>query len=140
KARNAAKHGAVAVLLVNPPEYHGADSLLPFASQYQGGASPIPFLQVTQAVAADILKKAGSQVDLKVLQKRIDSTTSPHSITFRDVTAEGRVKIKRTTRELKNVVAMLPGAGPHADEFVIVGAHYDHLGHGGPGSLAPATQ
>ena len=30
---------------------------------------------------------------------------------------------------------MLPGYGPHADEFVVVGAHYDHLGRGGPGSL-----
>jgi hypothetical protein len=36
------------------------------------------------------------------------------------------------------VVARLPGASPTLrNEHVIVGAHYDHLGHGGEGSLAP---
>ncbi|UCC71695.1 MAG: M28 family peptidase [Gemmatimonadota bacterium] len=37
-----------------------------------------------------------------------------------------------------NVVGQLPGADPAvADELIVVGAHYDHLGMGGPGSLAP---
>ena len=35
------------------------------------------------------------------------------------------------------MAAMLPGKGQHADEYVVIGAHYDHLGRGGPGSLAP---
>jgi hypothetical protein len=36
------------------------------------------------------------------------------------------------------VVALLPGSNPLLrDEYVIVGAHYDHLGLGGEGSLAP---
>ena len=40
--------------------------------------------------------------------------------------------------EARNVVALLSGADPeHRDEIVIVGAHYDHLGMGGQGSLAP---
>ena len=37
----------------------------------------------------------------------------------------------------RNVVALLPGVDPSLkDEYVIVGAHYDHLGYGGDGSLA----
>ncbi len=36
-----------------------------------------------------------------------------------------------------NVVGWLPGRGPLADETVILGAHYDHLGLGGAGSLDP---
>jgi hypothetical protein len=40
--------------------------------------------------------------------------------------------------EALNVVALLPGSDPErADEVVVVGAHYDHLGHGGEGSFAP---
>ena len=31
---------------------------------------------------------------------------------------------------------MLEGAGPLAEETIVVGAHYDHLGYGGSGSLA----
>lgn len=37
----------------------------------------------------------------------------------------------------KNVVAILPGAGDLAEQAVVVGAHYDHLGRGGFGSLDP---
>jgi hypothetical protein len=36
----------------------------------------------------------------------------------------------------KNVVGVLEGSGPLADETIVIGAHYDHLGRGGPGSLA----
>ena len=40
--------------------------------------------------------------------------------------------------EVRNVVAEIPGSDPTlAREVVVLGAHYDHLGHGGGGSLAP---
>ena len=41
------------------------------------------------------------------------------------------------TLEARNVVARLPGTGGEAAGVVVVGAHYDHLGLGGAGSLAP---
>ncbi|HEX8245499.1 MAG TPA: M20/M25/M40 family metallo-hydrolase, partial [Longimicrobium sp.] len=38
----------------------------------------------------------------------------------------------------RNVVALLRGGDPAlADEAVVIGAHYDHLGHGGQFSMAP---
>jgi hypothetical protein len=40
--------------------------------------------------------------------------------------------------EARNVVALLPGSDPTlAREVMVLGAHYDHLGLGGDGSLAP---
>lgn len=36
----------------------------------------------------------------------------------------------------RNVVALLPGTDP-AGDAVVIGAHYDHLGHGGQFSMAP---
>ncbi len=40
--------------------------------------------------------------------------------------------------EARNVAALLPGSDPNlADEVLIIGAHYDHLGLGGEGSLDP---
>ncbi|HEX9728396.1 MAG TPA: M28 family peptidase [Gemmatimonadales bacterium] len=38
---------------------------------------------------------------------------------------------------VRNVVGILPGRGPLAGQVVVVGAHYDHLGLGGMGSLDP---
>lgn len=43
------------------------------------------------------------------------------------------------TLEARNVVARLPGTGGEDGEVVVVGAHYDHLGLGGAGSLAPGS-
>jgi len=38
----------------------------------------------------------------------------------------------------RNVVALLPGASPALSaEAIVIGAHYDHLGHGGAFSMSP---
>jgi Zn-dependent M28 family amino/carboxypeptidase len=37
---------------------------------------------------------------------------------------------------VKNVVGVLEGVGPLANETVVIGAHYDHVGRGGPDSGA----
>lgn len=43
--------------------------------------------------------------------------------------------------DARNVAALLPGSDPELrDEYVIIGAHYDHLGLGGEGSLAPDSR
>jgi hypothetical protein len=41
-----------------------------------------------------------------------------------------RLSLRVTERRFtgRNVAALLPGAGPHADEFVVYTAHHDHLG------------
>ncbi len=53
-------------------------------------------------------------------------------------TATLMTSVRPRAVEARNVVAFLPGADPDlAREVVIVGAHYDHLGLGGEGSLEP---
>jgi Zn-dependent M28 family amino/carboxypeptidase len=43
-------------------------------------------------------------------------------------------------REVRNVVACVPGVGDRKDEYIVVGAHYDHLGRGETGTLSLATR
>src|SRR5262249_30404371 len=38
---------------------------------------------------------------------------------------------------LHNVIGVRQGQGDVANETIVIGAHYDHLGHGQAGSLAP---
>lgn len=139
KARAAAEHGAAAILLVNPPEFHGGDGLLPFAGRFSEAPAAIPVMQVKQSVVDAWLKQAGLP-DLAALQKKIDRTGRPDSMELTGLTAQGKVLIHRTVHQLKNVIGEIRGVGPHADEYVIVGAHYDHLGYGGAGSLAPGRR
>lgn len=136
KAKSAADHRAMALLIVTPPQYHGdVDSLLPFTSG-NAAEAPLPVIQITRTLADEILKTAGTPA-LVDLQQQIDSSGAPASRALGDVRVAANVQLDRTEVTVKNVIALLPGEGPHANEYVVVGAHYDHLGHGGMGSLAP---
>ena len=53
--------------------------------------------------------------------------------------AKGSVAIERTKLRSINVLGLLPGQGTLATQYVVVGAHFDHVGMGGAGSLAPGT-
>ncbi len=79
---------------------------------------------------------ATAETSLDQLENEIDQDLKPRSFELSGWRVEGRVAIDREQVEIKNVVAVLPGEGPLAAETVIVGAHYDHLGFGGPGSAA----
>jgi hypothetical protein len=103
KIANAARHGAVAVLLFTPEGLAKNDSLLRFSSSDTSTGNTLPVFHIHAAIAAQL--KDGSQ-------------------------AAGLVRIEKTIAHLRNVVACLPGVGSSANEFVIVGAHYDHLGIG----------
>jgi hypothetical protein len=54
------------------------------------------------------------------------------------VRAQVEVGLVRQRGSTANVIGILPGTDPRLrDEAIVIGAHYDHLGHGGEGSLAP---
>jgi len=133
KTKIAADHGAVALLLVPPPSSGGADLVNP----YQGDSrepSAIPVIQITRRVA-NLLLSMGGVTDLKSLQDQIYTSFKPRSTALDDLEIAGDVEVNRTHVEVRNVLACLPGSGPHADEWVVVGAHYDHLGRGQLGHL-----
>ncbi len=137
KAKAAAEAGAAALLIVTPPEFHGEDDrLLPFARRPITDVPKIPLMHVRQTVAEELLKRGGGP-DLKELQQKIDQSAKPASFELAGVNVSGNVELKRTTAMVKNVVGYIPGK--IADEYVVVGAHYDHLGRGGPGSLSPRS-
>jgi hypothetical protein len=142
KADAAAEAGAVALVIVNPPAFHEEnDPLMPFAAQYRGEQSKIPILQVRRKLVDQWLGAAGVEDDLRALQRKIDNSGEPASFALPEkVRLSGNVSVQRVQKDVKNVVAMLPGRGPLANEYVVVGAHYDHLGKGGPGSLAPGVR
>jgi hypothetical protein len=83
---------------------------------------------------------AGLGLDLAALEREIDQGPAPKSREIPDWRLQGEVSVNRREATVRNVVAVLEGEGPHADETVVVGAHYDHLGRGGSNSAAPGSQ
>jgi hypothetical protein len=133
KALNARAHGAIAVLYVNDTATHGSDELEKFVS-LPGPADPgIPFIQVASEHVEAWFAASGRE--FKHDQEEIDRTLVPQSFPLSDsLQVELQADVQHTARDVSNVVGYLPGT---TDEYVIVGAHYDHLGLGEQFSLAP---
>lgn len=89
--------------------------------------------------AIDLAVNAALGVELAELEKRIDQGPTPQSQELTGWRVQADISVLRKEAQVKNVVAVLEGEGELADETVVVGAHYDHLGHGGSGSLAPGS-
>lgn len=134
KAKLAAARGAAALLFVHPPLHHGPEVLSGFSRRPGEGPGAIPVIHIRQKTANELLKKAGAD-DLKTLQAGLNKAFTPNSFELKDSRAEGKVVYKWSHFELKNVSAMLPGRGRFKDQVIVIGAHYDHLGFGEPGSL-----
>ena len=136
KAQWAADHGATALLVVNPP------------SQDQGGLkstrrsiaadrATIPVLHISASFFDKMLKLAGrdpGQV-VPVYQDRADRGERVVE-SLGTVVVQGRVELEYPRATIANIAGVLPGCGDLAKEFVVLGAHYDHLGYGEIGSLS----
>jgi hypothetical protein len=133
KAINARNHGAKALVLVNGKLGDGEEDLLTRFGSVSGPENAgILFLQVKNSVAEAWFGTAHKS--LTELQDQINSSSKPVSVAL-PVSATLTVSIRTTRATVNNVLAYLPGK---TDEYVIIGAHYDHLGRGNFDSLAPS--
>ena len=140
KLLNARKHGAAAVLIA--PSAAAVDGLPAGAGAELPNptlaSARIPSLAISREAAAAIVARAPGP-DLDASQAAIDAANAPASRLLEGARVELGVQVEREQGEVVNVVARLPGADPAlAEETVVVGAHYDHLGRGTFGSLAPS--
>jgi len=137
KAANARKHGAASVILVwdrvNHETENGKESLEPFGGTSGPTDALIPFVQVKENVVEAWVRGAGK--DLTDIEKGINADLKPRSFVIPGIEVRENVDVERVVKTVHNVVGYLPG---QTDEYVIIGAHYDHLGLGGPYSLAPS--
>ena len=138
KIDNAEKHKAAAILLINDADYaKGGDDLLDFAfhsvlAAHQRSDATVPILHVRRSVLQTMLT-ASAAAELPDLEHDIDSLGKPRSLELTGWTVAAEVKCHNGDVTLKNVIGVLDGAGPLANETVVVGAHLDHLGYGGAG-------
>ena len=135
KAINARNHGAKAIVILNGKLGDGEEDLLTRFGSVSGPENVgIVMAQVKNAIVDDWFKSAGKT--LKDVQDQINSSTKPASFAFPDTLHLSlHIDIETTRATVNNVLAWLPG---QSDEYVIIGAHYDHLGRGNFDSLAPS--
>ena len=113
KATVAAGRDAAAVLVLMP----------------EGMALPVPDEEIRNSLAIPVGVVSG-QVAQAV-----------RAAAERGAVATVTTDVRATTTDARNVVALLPGADPDLrDEYVVLGAHFDHLGYGGESSLDPDSR
>ncbi len=109
KAGLARKAGAVGMIVVDVPEDGKPETPLPTLRPRDGADAGLPIVVVTRAVGEPLL-------------------TGSHAV-------ELEVELVPVKTRTENVVGVIrAGGGGGGDGVVVIGAHLDHLGHGGPGT------
>ena len=137
KAMQAREQGAKAFLVVAGPNSPNAGKLIPLDFDSSLADSGIVAVSISDTVANALFSPSGKE--LKDVQSGLD-VENPHFLgqfPLPGVKIKIVVSIEKVKKTDQNVIALLsPSELTDDTEYVIVGAHYDHIGHGEIGSLA----
>ena len=145
-ARNA---GAKGLLIVAQEKNFKEDRLAKLNYDNSAGDAGLAVAVISRQAVARIFPAGDSEHTFQVLTEtaQADSPVGPDgvrhtkaiiSLPIIGVTFSMSVELIRREVSSANVVGILDGSDPTLkNEVIVIGAHYDHLGHGGEGSLAP---
>ncbi len=137
KVMTAIKKGAAGVLLVSGENFDKNDKLNELKYGRGNAQVKIPVIHIKRYLADKILKKR------KITDYEKQLAKSSESVSFdTQAKVKATVNIKYVKTRTQNVVGLLPGNNKTlSQEYLIAGAHYDHLGFGGKnsGSRMPDT-
>ena len=124
--------GAAGVLFVSGVNTEKKDILDELYFDKSKSRASVPVIQITRNTANQFLSETGKTIE--VLESKMISDMKPISLdTKLTLSAETDVVFEKV--ETQNIIAKIEGSDATLkDEVVIIGAHYDHLGFGGPGS------
>ncbi len=143
KVAAARRAGAAGVIFVNDSVTAPTAEKDELAAYDQFGASVsrMPFVHVKRSVIDELLASSplirfdGSKLtSLAAVERVIDETLEPQSAPLTGWQVSMTAEVRRDDIQAFNVIAVLEGEGPLADETIVIGAHYDHIGMGAFGS------
>lgn len=132
KALTAKDKGAGGVLLVSPSSIEKQDKPIEILYDKTVSDAGLPVISITRRLAGLILNKSISAVDSLeklMISEKISRSFETESIVY------SSTEIVRQKTVSRNIIAIVEGIDPVLkNEYIVVGAHYDHLGFGGEGS------
>ncbi len=133
KALTARTKGAKALVVIAEDDNFKDSQIARLRYDDAAGDAGLPCLAVSRKTANALF--AGKAV--AELEQGIAAAGKPNSFALTGLTVSLEGDVVKETQTGRNVVGLLEGSDPTLrNEIVVVGAHYDHLGLGGPGSLA----
>ncbi|MEI6576450.1 MAG: M20/M25/M40 family metallo-hydrolase [Bacteroidota bacterium] len=139
KVLNAKDHGAAGVIIVTGKDVDKNDTLLPLFFDKSASTAGVPVVNIRRSVAELLLKASGKS--LEELEKTFKKDMKPASFPISTV-VKATTQVSMLNGLTQNIMGYIPGSDPKLkDEYIVIGAHYDHLGMGGPesGSRRPDT-
>jgi hypothetical protein len=155
KAIAAREKGAAALVIVAREENFRDERLARLSYDNSSGEAGLPVVVISRQAAARILT-AGGLAALATLESTLRAAHTPSSSAaatssgvnetrgsaaaqpLQNVTLSIATDVVRRSTPGANVVGILEGTDAQLkSEAIVIGAHYDHLGRGGEGSLAP---
>jgi hypothetical protein len=136
KAVNAKQHGARGIVFITDVN-HGNEDVGPATRGAETENLGIPSAHARRDPFVELIAKAGK--DLADIQKQIDADLRPQSFDLPAARIRIATEVNRVRKPVRNVIGAVAGSDPAlANEWIVVGAHYDHLGLGDRNSLAPS--
>jgi hypothetical protein len=133
KTTNARDRGAKGIIFLNTLDKTD-DELIPLKYDNAGKIRDISAVHLKRNLADDIFRK--NNTDIISIQRLIDSLKTPASFAIKNYKVKILTDIKEVRGTSVNVGAYIDaGNEKFKDEYLVIGAHFDHLGWGGDNSL-----
>jgi hypothetical protein len=149
KAIAARNSGATALVIIAREENFKDDRLSQLSYDNSSGEAGLPVVVISRQAAQRIfeagglapvanMEKAAQEIVMALAQPVATEKRKHASMPLQNVTLTIATDIVRRNAPAYNVVGIIDGSDPVLkNEAIVIGAHYDHLGRGGEGSLAP---
>ncbi|NQV29596.1 MAG: M20/M25/M40 family metallo-hydrolase [Candidatus Marinimicrobia bacterium] len=125
-------HGAGGVIFVSGPKFDEKDELIDLNIDRNLSLATLPVIHIKRDLADQLLGSTDNTI--VDLESRLGSQLAPASMTI-DIQVSAETEVLQQEVTTQNIIALLPGSDDILkEEYIIVGAHYDHLGWGGKGS------
>jgi len=133
KVLTAIDKGAVGVLFINPLEIDSIDNLNINQTERNISSVNIPVVYITRNLA-NLIISDDKKITVEDLENTINKTMKSNSFNlYEKVLVKTDVKIRK--KRTANIVGIIEGSHPTLKkEYIVIGAHYDHLGMGGENS------
>jgi len=133
KTTIARDRGAKGIIFLNTLDKTN-DELITLKYDNAGKIKDISAVQLKRNLANDMFRNYNT--DIFSIQKLIDSLKTPASFTLKNYSAKILTEVKEVRGTSVNIGAYIDAGNENfKDEYLVIGAHFDHLGWGGDNSL-----
>ncbi len=136
KAISAKDHGAAALFVIVREEKFRDDRLSKMVYDQTLGEAGLPVIAISRQFAAKLFGLADTSRLTEIEKDAGRRAAAAQALA--NVRAGVSVEIKRHTVAGYNVIGVIEGSDPRLkSEYIVIGAHYDHLGRGDQSSRSP---